>query len=914
MSSYISDPRLIPRIREFLQSKKSGTFTSVVYLSEELQRKYSEYARRKKNVFVKLVGKAYGIILQEEKDRGQMNHIDDLETKYLKKRQKKNDISSSDNSSYVQYEVRCSSDNSSYVQYEDKNSINNMMTNMYKKTSTPNRTADHNQKSTTKLFLIDRTGDRPDHLQSTFNNSTKNSDILLDNLEEKADSKSDVVVIGDDGDFCDDSVDLAQEPDRHSRPGSVVSVDLAQESDRQSRPSSIVNESIGNKRSLKKSSATPKKKRKRQDNEEKEKKGPDVQKSTVTFADIGGNDDKLVEICKLLVHMRHPEIYQQLGVTPPRGFLLHGPPGCGKTLLAHAIAGELSLSFIKIAATEIVSGVSGDSEEKIRDLFDSAVAAAPCVLFIDEIDAITPKRETASKDMERRIVAQLLSCMDDLSSKTDLHVLVIGATNRPDSLDPALRRAGRFDKEICLGIPDESSRERILRVLCRNLKLAENFDYKFLARNTPGYVGADLTSLTREAAMVAVNRVFSDLQKSLLTNPVEQKTDSAISVVPVISTDQTGSDTVNSTVNGQAASDHRVSDTTEDMETETSSICIEDKAKDVNFKSLTLIDALSWLKEFPPLTNEQLQTLNINLQDFEATLKHVQPSAKREGFATIPDVTWDDIGALHAVREDLQLAILAPVRHPEAFKDLGLSKAQGILLAGPPGCGKTLLAKAVANESGINFISVKGPELLNMYVGESERAVRQVFQRARNSSPCVIFFDELDALCPRRSDSGEGGSSVRVVNQLLTEMDGLEERKSVFIMGATNRPDIIDPAILRPGRLDKTLYVGLPCPDDRLDILRTITKNGTRPKLSTDVDLESLAKDERCNCFTGADLAALVREASMSALKVMISSQDTSIIEVNHKHFNTAFTRVRPSVSQKEQLKYAKLKEQLQNG
>ncbi|CAG2235588.1 NVL [Mytilus edulis] len=667
-------PRLIPRIREFLQSKKLGTCTSVVYLAEELQRKYSEYGRRKKNVFVKLVGKAYGCVLQEEKDRNQRNPIDDLETKYLKKRQKKNDIeaidSDSDSASF-------SSDNNSYVQYEDKNSINNMMTNMYKKTSTPNRTADHNQKPSNKLFLIDRTGERPSPLQTTFNNSIKNADVLLENLEEKSDSKSDIVVIGDD-DLCDDSVDLAQETDRQSRPGSVVSVDLAQESDRQS---------------------------------------PDVQKSTVTFADIGGNDDKLVEICKLLVHMRHPEVYQQLGVTPPRGFLLHGPPGCGKTLLAHAIAG----------------------------------AAAPCVLFIDEIDAITPKRETASKDMERRIVAQLLSCMDDLSSKTDLHVLVIGATNRPDSLDPALRRAGRFDKEICLGIPDESSRERILRVLCRNLKLAENFDYKFLARNTPGYVGADLTSLTREAAMVAVNRVFSDLQKSLVTNPIEQKTDSANSVVSDISTDQTGGDIVNSTGNGQSASDQSVPDTTEDMETETSSICIEEKPKDVNFKSLTLIDALSWLKEFPPLTNEQLQTLNINLQDFEArSFKTCVPL----NFAK-PDVTWDDIGALHAVREDLQLAILAPVRHPEAFKDLGLSKAQGILLAGPPGCGKTLLAKAVANESGINFISVKGPELLNMYVGESERAVRQVFQRARNSSPCVIFFDELDALCPRRSDSGE---------------------------------------------------------------------------------------------------------------------------------------------------------------
>lgn len=292
----------------------------------------------------------------------------------------------------------------------------------------------------------------------------------------------------------------------------------------------------------------------------------------------------------------------------------------------------------------------------------------------------------------------------------------------------------------------------------------------------------------------------------------------------------------------------------------------------------------------------------------------MQPSAKREGFATIPDVTWDDIGALQTVREELQIAIMAPIRHPEKFKELGLTKAQGILLAGPPGCGKTLLAKAISNESGINFISVKGPELLNMYVGESERAVRQVFQRARNSSPCVIFFDELDALCPRRTDGGEGGSSVRVVNQLLTEMDGLEERKQVFIIGATNRPDIIDPAILRPGRLDKMLYVGLPTPEDRLDILMTITKKGTRPKLSTEVNLEEVASDSRCQGYSGADLAALIREASVCALKDVISCQsdeERPSLDLTKAHLEHAFTKVRPSVSSKDHQKYEKIKEKM---
>uniref|UniRef100_A0A8P4GJD9 Nuclear VCP like n=1 Tax=Dicentrarchus labrax TaxID=13489 RepID=A0A8P4GJD9_DICLA len=513
-------------------------------------------------------------------------------------------------------------------------------------------------------------------------------------------------------------------------------------------------------------------------------KSPELQYPSLKFEDVGGNEETLTEVCKLLIHLRHPEVYQQLGMVPPRGFLLHGPPGCGKTLLAQAVAGELQLPMLKVSAPELVSGVSGESEQKLRELFDLALSSAPCILFIDEIDAITPKREVASKDMERRIVAQLLTCMDDLNSLTvTAQVLVIGATNRPDSLDPALRRAGRFDREICLGIPDEAARLRILKTLCRKLKLPEDFEYQQLARLTPGYVGADLMALCREAAMSAVNRVLEQ-QTADIINPVPQE---------------------------ESGQNHP--------------------------QQGELWHLLHLLKNTESLSEEELAGLSILMSDFQASLASVQPSAKREGFATVPDVTWEDVGALQDIREELTMAILAPVRSPEQFRALGLR------------CGKTLLAKAVANESGLNFISVKGPELLNMYVGESERAVRQVFQRGRSSAPCVIFFDELDALCPRRSGH-ESGASVRVVNQLLTEMDGLETRRQVFIMAATNRPDIIDPAILRPGRLDKTLYVGLPPPADRHAILLTITKGGSKPQLEQDVCLEEIAFDERCDCFT----------------------------------------------------------------
>uniref|UniRef100_A0A673VW89 Nuclear VCP like n=1 Tax=Salmo trutta TaxID=8032 RepID=A0A673VW89_SALTR len=534
-------------------------------------------------------------------------------------------------------------------------------------------------------------------------------------------------------------------------------------------------------------------------------KSIELQYSTLKFEDVGGNEDTLTEVCKLLIHMRHPEVYQQLGVVPPRGFLLHGPPGCGKTLLAQAVAGEMELPMLKVSAPELVSGVSGESEQKLRELFEQAVTSSPCILFIDEIDAITPKREVASKDMERRIVAQLLTCMDDLNSlAVTVQVMVIGATNRPDSLDPALRRAGRFDKEICLGIPDEAARLRILKTLCRKLKLPEDFDYRQLARLTPGYVGADLMALCREAAMSAVNRVLLERQ------------DKNQGLVPMAEE------------RAESEGPQGAGLLPQGPETFQGELC----------------RLLSLLKSSESLSEEQLAGLCILMSDFQGSLASVQPSAKREGFATVPDVTWEDVGALHDIREELTMAILAPVRSPAQFKALGLSAPAGVLLAGPPGCGKTLLAKAVANESGLNFISVKGPELLNMYVGESERAVRQVFQRGRNSAPCVIFFDEIDALCPRRSGH-ESGASVRVVNQLLTEMDGLETRRQVFIMAATNRPDIIDPAVLRPGRLDKTLYVGLPPPSDRHAILLTITKGGSRPHLEQDVSLEEMAHDVR---------------------------------------------------------------------
>ncbi|XP_054835781.1 nuclear valosin-containing protein-like [Eublepharis macularius] len=830
------DPRLKQRVKQYLSSNKCGQYVDIGILAADLQKTYSaDYGRRKRNAFRIQVEKVFGIISKELKSEDLETVEDEHLAKKARHRGGKEDSES------------CMDTSDTDTEHPSSNYMNNSLLTLYRKEnpdSAPETAMDVLTKSSappqvapdTRIseggWFIDKTPGR------------KEDNFFIDLCEEESDSSKQI---------AENSKDLSFVKIERKKPKN-------KRLKRRKEDSQDVDEEIES--DLWKRKGKP--------------KGMELRTSSVKFEDVGGNDEILKEVCKMLIHMRHPEVYQHLGAVPPRGFLLHGPPGCGKTLLAQAVAGELEIPILKVAATEIVSGVSGESEQKLRELFDQAVASAPCILFIDEIDAITPKREVASKDMERRIVAQLLTCMDDLNNLASAaQVLVIGATNRPDSLDPALRRAGRFDREICLGIPDETAREKILKTLCRKLRLPELFDFHHLAHMTPGYVGADLMALCREAAMSTVNRILVKLE--------EEKPEA-----------------LNSEEKEPGPAMEKKLDKPIKNDTEVPELPTKDE-----------LQRLLWLLKNPdPLGKAQLQKLCIEMNDFIVALSSVQPSAKREGFVTVPDVTWADIGALEDIREELTMAILAPVRNPEQFKALGLTAPAGVLLAGPPGCGKTLLAKAVANESGLNFISVKGPELLNMYVGESERAVRQVFQRARNSAPCVIFFDEIDALCPRRSDR-EAGASVRVVNQLLTEMDGLESRRQVFIMAATNRPDIIDPAILRPGRLDKTLYVGLPPPLDRLAILKTITKGGTQPPFDDDVDLEEISHDPRCNCYTGADLSALVREASVCALRQEMvrldSTSKTGEIKITKKHFEEAFKKVKSSVSRKDQIMYEEL-------
>eukprot|EP01043_Picozoa_sp_COSAG02_P050253 COSAG02_NODE_5145_length_4593_cov_2.615487_1_plen_934_part_00 len=651
---------------------------------------------------------------------------------------------------------------------------------------------------------------------------------------------------------------------------------------------------------------------------------------TARLRDMGGVEPSLQAIRELIEWpLAHPEVYGHLGVDAPRGILLHGPPGCGKTLLANAIAGELGVPFFKLSATEVVAGTSGESERLIRSLFEQAKANAPALLFIDEVDAITPKRENAQREMEKRIVAQLLTSMDELnpeqrapnskptdtdavdgrdghegaeggagSQSTDTggagaggdgesgsasgdedekehgtadfpkNVIVIGATNRPDAIDPALRRAGRFDREIALGIPDEAARGRILETLARGLRVSSDVSWAKLARSTPGFVGADLKALTREAATLAIKRIFGDLGK-------KQETEAA---QPSLSGGEG--------VSGEPESVALLAGVGEQM-----------------------------------LSASELSPLSIEAHDFEGALEHVQPSSQREGFATIPDVSFDDVGALTDVRAELEMAIVQPVLQPEKFAAFGLTPNAGVLLYGPPGCGKTLVAKAIAHHAKVNFISIKGPELLNKYVGESERAVRQVFSRGRASAPCVIFFDELDALVPKRSGEGTS-SSERVVNQLLTELDGADPRQNVFIIAATNRPDLIDPAMLRPGRLDKLLYVPFPGIEERKDILRALT---SKMPLSSSVDLGAVAADRRTEGFSGADLAGLTREAAVRALQESMQKEvdDAAAVaggaaastavgaSIEPRHFECALGNTFPSVSARDRRAYAGLKKKL---
>lgn len=637
-------------------------------------------------------------------------------------------------------------------------------------------------------------------------------------------------------------------------------------------------------------------------------------KPKVTFDDIGGISEILTQICDLVLHMRHPEIYKQLGIKSPRGALLHGPPGTGKTLLAHAIAGKLEVPLVSVCGTELVGGVSGESEERIRELFDNVVSIAPSVLFIDEIDAVCRNRLHAHKDMEKRMVAQLLACLDSLGDNESM-VLVLAATNNPDALDPALRRAGRLEQEITLGIPSLKARKEILTILCKNMALAENVDMQELAQVTPGFVGADLQALVNKACTFAVKRVFNEIKikekneanKEIVEN---NKTTELEATVPngesTLVDDKEDKDKNESTEKDEITPTETLVEKLPEEPTDSVNCTSNNETVNTNIEIDVQAEVLSLLENTKPYTKEQLSGLAIRQDDFLKALKTTKPCAVREGIITVPDVTWDDVGSLNQVRKDLQLAVLAPVKYPELLKKLGLGVPSGVLLCGPPGCGKTLLAKAVANEAGVNFISVKGPELLNMYVGESERAVRTCFRRARNSAPCVIFFDEFDALCPRRSQQDHNGAA-RVVNQLLTEMDGIESREGVFVLAASNRPDIIDPAVLRPGRLDRVMYVGMPAKEDRIDIIRKLTKNGTQPPLAPDVDLEMIS--EITEGYTGADLAGLVRAAASNALTHHIASDtvDGEIL-VTHEHFREALGKIRPSVSCKEQLHYEKLR------
>jgi transitional endoplasmic reticulum ATPase len=532
----------------------------------------------------------------------------------------------------------------------------------------------------------------------------------------------------------------------------------------------------------------------------------------ITYEDIGGLKEAIRKIREMVeLPLRHPELFKRLGIDPPKGVLLYGPPGCGKTLLAKAVANETDAYFIAINGPEIISKFYGESEQKLREYFEEAKQHAPAIIFIDEIDAIAPKREEVTGEVEKRVVAQLLALMDGLEARGN--VIVIGATNRPNALDPALRRPGRFDREIEIGVPSASERYEILQVHTRNMPLAKDVDLKKIANMTHGFVGADIAALCREAAMKALRRYLPEID-------IQQE-------------------------------------------------------------------------KIPP---EVLEKLEVRMEDFEAAFKEITPTELREIYVEIPTVKWEDIGGLEEVKQELRECVEWPLKYPERFKRLGIKPPKGILLYGPPGCGKTLLAKAVATESEANFIAIKGPEIFSKWVGESERAIREVFRRARIASPAIIFFDEIDSIAPIRWASG-GDTMVteRVISQLLTEMDGIVDLENVVVIGATNRPDMIDPALLRPGRFDRIIYVPEPDTATRLQIFKIHTRN---MPLAKDVDLEKLANITKG--YAGSDIEAICREAGLMALR-----EDPNANEVCMRHFEKAIKKIRPSITE-DMIKYYK--------
>ena len=549
----------------------------------------------------------------------------------------------------------------------------------------------------------------------------------------------------------------------------------------------------------------------------------------ISYEDIGGLRPVIQKVREMIeLPLRHPELFERLGVEAPKGVLLHGPPGTGKTLLARAVASETNANFLSIGGPEIMSKYYGESEERLRDVFKEAQENAPSIIFIDEIDSIAPKREEVTGEVEKRVTSQLLSLMDGLQSRGK--VVVIGATNRPNAIDPALRRPGRFDREIEIGVPDRDGRLEVLEIHTRGMPLAEDVDLKKLADVTHGFVGADLESLAKEAAIRALRRILPEINLEAQSIP-----------------------------------------------------------------------------------GDILNKIIVRMADFQDALKEIEPSAMREVLVEIPDVTWDQVGGLEDVKEELREAVEWPLKYPDLFAQLNATPPKGLLLYGPPGTGKTLLAKAVAHESESNFISVKGPELLNKFVGESEKAVREVFRKARQASPCIIFFDEIDSVAPTRGSSmGESHVTERVISQFLTEMDGLEELRNVIIIAATNRPDIIDSALLRPGRFDRLLFVPPPDLEARKQIFKIHTR---KTPLAEDVNLDDLAR--KTDGYTGADIASLANTGVMLALREHISKakdpedakKRAKGLKVAKRHFDEALQKVKP-MSTEELKMYERFSEQ----
>ena len=550
---------------------------------------------------------------------------------------------------------------------------------------------------------------------------------------------------------------------------------------------------------------------------------------SITYEDIGGLGDAVGRVREMIeLPLRHPELFKRLGVEAPKGVLLHGPPGTGKTLLAKAVANETNANFYTIGGPEIMSKYYGESEEKLRNVFQQAEKNAPSIIFIDEIDSIAPKREEVSGEVERRIVAQLLSLMDGMSSRGK--VVVIGATNRVNAIDPALRRPGRFDREIEIGVPDRNGRLEILQIHTRGMPLDKDVNLEKLADISHGFVGADLQALSKEAAMRALRKILPEIDLSSENIPADT-----------------------------------------------------------------------------------LRKIIVTMQDFVDVTKEMEPSAMREVFVEIPDVKWEDIGGLSSIKQELQEAVEWPLKYQRAFTYTDATPPKGILLYGPPGTGKTLMAKAAANESEANFISIKGPELLSKWVGESEKGVREIFRKARQAAPCIIFFDEMDAIAPIRGGNvGDSHVTERLISQLLTELDGLEILTNVIVIAATNRPDIIDPALLRPGRFDRLLYVPPPGRDSRIQIIKIHTR---KKPLGEDVTIDQLA--DHTDGYTGADIASLSSAAVMLALREYVSKypepqeSDRHLPElrIHMNHFEEAMKKVRP-LSTQELKMYERMSEE----